>query len=69
MQLMLFCERIAVPHCSSLAESTRVEVVKLLAKLLLSVEIASEETTPIRKQTSRSASRKEIERIPLNGNL
>jgi hypothetical protein len=43
MQLMLFSERFVVPYWSNLAESTRVEVVKLLAKLLVSVHMGSAE--------------------------
>jgi hypothetical protein len=46
MQLLLFSERIAVPYWSSLAESTRVEVVKLLAKLLVSVQMGSAGNAP-----------------------
>jgi hypothetical protein len=46
MQLMLFSERFAVPYWSNLAESTRVEVVKLLAKLLVSVQMGSGGNAP-----------------------
>ena len=46
IQLMLFSERFAVPHWSNLAESTRVEVVKLLAKLLVSVRMGSPGNAP-----------------------
>jgi hypothetical protein len=37
-QLVLFGERVAVPHWCDLAKPTRVEVVRLLAQLLLSVQ-------------------------------
>jgi hypothetical protein len=46
MQLMLFSERLVVPYWSNLAESTRVEVVKLLAKLLVSVHMGNAENAP-----------------------
>ena len=36
-QLVLFGERPAVPHWRDLAESTRLEAVRILAQLLLSV--------------------------------
>ena len=36
-QLALFGERLAVPHWSDLTQSTRVEVRRLLAQLLVSV--------------------------------
>ena len=46
MQLMLFSECFAVPYWSNLAESTRVEVVKLLARLLVSVHMSSPGNAP-----------------------
>ena len=38
IQLALFGERLAVPRWSDLTEPTRVEVVRLLAQLLVSVQ-------------------------------
>jgi hypothetical protein len=41
IQLVLFGERLALPHWGDLAEPSRVEVVRLLAQLLVSVRTGS----------------------------
>jgi hypothetical protein len=45
-QLVLFGERPAVPHWRDLAESTRVEVVGLLAQLPLSIHAGNPSRAP-----------------------
>lgn len=41
IQLALFGERLAVPRWSDLTEPTRVEVIRLLAQLLVSVQTSN----------------------------
>ncbi len=40
-QLVLFGQHLAVPHWSDLTQPTRIEVVKLLAQLLVGVQVSS----------------------------